>query len=211
MQVFSFLLSLPLPLFLPPTPSRPRPPPKRRLRQPLHSVPPPAQIHHRHARDLAHAPAEVPVARRHDVAAVRLGPLAEAVVGVRPPVVAGQPLQPGVLGDAQRDPVPGTELLQLGDHALGDARDALGVQAVHHALHEVDLVLDRVVDEVCVDEDVVRGAEALVPAEEEGGGRCLDVADLGFLWLLLVLRGTGVCGEFFFFWGGGGCEGGEVK
>ena len=93
---FVFAFS-PSPSLLPPTPSRPRPSPKRRLRQPLHSVPPPAQIHHRHARDLAHAPAEVPVARRDDVAPVRLGPLAEAVVGVRSLVVAGQPLQSGSL------------------------------------------------------------------------------------------------------------------
>jgi hypothetical protein len=123
---------------------------------------------------------------------MRFRSLAEAVVGVRPLVVARQPLEPRVLGDPQRDPVPGTKLLQLGHYALGHARHALGVEAIHHPLHEVDLVLDRVVDEIRVDKHLVRGSQALVPAEEEGGRGGLDVADLGLLGLLLVGGGTGV-------------------
>ena len=126
---------------------------------------------------------------------MRLGAVAQAVVGVGAPVVAGEPLEPGVLGDPERDAVPRPELLQLGHHAVGHARDALGVQAVHHALHQVDLVLDRVVDKVGVDEDVVGRAEALVPAEEEGGRGGLDVADLGLLGLPLVGGGAGVFKE----------------
>ena len=63
---------------------------------------------------------------------------------------AGEPLEAGVFGDAQRHAVFGAKLLQLGNHAVRDARDALGKQAVHHGFVQVQLVLDREVDEVGV-------------------------------------------------------------
>jgi hypothetical protein len=43
------------------------------------------------------------------------------------------------LGHLERHAVPLAQLLQLGDHAVGHARRALRVQAVHHARHQVDL------------------------------------------------------------------------
>lgn len=55
----------------------------------------------------------------------------------------------------ERDPVLGPELLQLGHDAVGDVGDALGVEAVHHGLHHVQLILHTEVDEVGVDENVV--------------------------------------------------------
>lgn len=129
---------------------RPRRSPERRLRQPLDRVSPPAQIHHGNTRDLAHAPPEVAVARGYDVAAVRFCALAQTVISVSALVVAGQSLESRVLGDPQCDSIPRPELLQLGDDALGDARDALCEEAVHHPLHEVDFVLNGMVNEVCV-------------------------------------------------------------
>lgn len=44
------------------------------------------------------------------------------------------------LGDLERDAVLLPELLQLRHDAVRDHRRALGVEAVHHAAHEVDLV-----------------------------------------------------------------------
>lgn len=67
--------------------------------------------------------------------------VAQAVVRVRALVRARQPLQPGVLCDLQRHPVLRAELLELGHDAVGDAGRALGVEAVDHAAHEVDLFL----------------------------------------------------------------------
>ncbi len=43
------------------------------------------------------------------------------------------------LGHLERHAVALAQLLQLGDHAVGHARRALRVQAVHHARHQVDL------------------------------------------------------------------------
>ena len=54
----------------------------------------------------------------------------------------------------ERDPVLGAELLQLGHDAVCDVGDALGVEAVHHGLNHVQLVLHAEVDKVGVDEHV---------------------------------------------------------
>ena len=54
----------------------------------------------------------------------------------------------------ERDPVLGAELLQLGHDAVCDVGDALGVEAVHHGLDHVQLVLHAEVDKVGVDEHV---------------------------------------------------------
>ena len=56
------------------------------------------------------------------------------------------------LSDLERHPVLLPELLELGHHAVRHARLALGVEAVHHPADEVDLVLDREVDKVGVNE-----------------------------------------------------------
>ena len=114
------------------------------------------------------------------------------------------------LGDLEGHPVLGAELLELCHDAVADAGDALGVQAVHHALNQVDLknargmerwqrkrvctwvagracatgpllqrgpllappsknylVPDGKVDEICIDEHLVRGAKLGVVPEEE--------------------------------------------
>ncbi len=63
---------------------------------------------------------------------------------------AGQPLKAQILDDAQRNPILGAQLLQLCHHAVSDVGDALGVQAVHHALDDVHLVLDGKVHKVRV-------------------------------------------------------------
>lgn len=53
--------------------------------------------HDRHARNLADAAPQVAVARGHDVAAVLLHALADAIIGVSALVCAGQPFDAGVL------------------------------------------------------------------------------------------------------------------
>ena len=115
--------------------------------------------------------------------------LDEVVVGVR---VARahrrQPREARVLREAERDAVLRPELLELGHHRLGDARDALGVQAVHQRAVDVELVLDREVDEVGVDEHAVRRAERRVVREEEARRRLRDRAHRVVRLLLRELR-----------------------
>ena len=90
-------------------------------------------------RTLAQPAAQVLVAGGDDVALVGAHPGDQAVVRVRARVRAGQAFEAGVLGDLQGDPVFWAQLFQFGQDAVGDAGRALGVQAVHHALDQVDL------------------------------------------------------------------------
>lgn len=104
-------------------------------------------------------------------------------------------LEPRVLGYSQGESVLWTKFLQLGQDAVGDRRDTLIIstlghhvsvepggstrkaetrtfrhQTVHHALHELDLVLNRKVDKVGIDQDTERGSEVGVVRQEQGGG-----------------------------------------
>lgn len=110
-------------------------------------------------------------------------------------MVALQALPALVAGDAQGDPVLGAELLELGHDAASNNGGALGEQAVHHALEQRQLALDRVAQEVGVDQHAVRRHQRLVVLEEQlrrqlGHLAPLDVArraGLGFR-LLRVRR-----------------------
>lgn len=92
------------------------------------------------------------------------------IIRVRPLMVARNPLKPRIARNPQSDSIPWPKFLQLGHHAVGDDRRGFGVQAVHHRLDQLELLLDAEVDEVGVDEDGVGGAERFVVLEEEGGG-----------------------------------------
>jgi len=144
------------------------------------------QVHYRNSRNFANSSFEIFVTGRYDVTFVLCDSLDEAVVGVGALVHAGQALKPWVLDDPERHAVLATKLLQLTHHTVSDVRNALGIEAVHHGLDDVESVLDGEVDEVGVDEDVVRRAQLLVVPEEQCR-RCLRYfSDLHILsiWLL---------------------------
>lgn len=63
-----------------------------------------------------------------------------------------------------------TQFLEFGHDAVGDARDALGVESIHHAFDHIDAILEGEVDEIGVDDDSVRRDEGFVVRQEEGGG-----------------------------------------
>ena len=87
-----------------------------------------------------------------------------------PGVRARQPDEPRILRHPERHPVLLPQLLELRHDAVRDVRHALRVEAVHHPLHEVDLILDGKVYEVRVDDDVVRRTKRGVMLEEERRG-----------------------------------------
>ena len=95
---------------------------------------------------------QVPITRRHDVTLVRLHSPHQTVIGIRAFVTAFQTLEARVLGHTQRDAVLGAELLELAQHAVGDAGDGLGKETGHGGGDEVEFVLDGEVDEVGVDQ-----------------------------------------------------------
>lgn len=96
--------------------------------------------------------------------------LHQAVISIRPLVIALQSLKSRILRDPQGQSVLNTELLELSDYTIGDIGDALAQEAVHTGLEDIEFVLDGEVDEVGVDQDAVRGTESVVVSEEETGG-----------------------------------------
>jgi hypothetical protein len=67
--------------------------------------------------------------------------------------------QPGILHNPQGYPVLAAQLLQLSHDTVGDVGDTLGVEAVHHTLDYVHLVLNGEVDKIGI--HYSRGREAL--------------------------------------------------
>lgn len=70
-----------------------------------------------------------------------------------------------------------TEFFQFGHHAGGDDGLGFGEEAVHESGLEVQLRAHGMGQEICVDDDLVRGDEAGVRLEEEVGGCLGDFAD----------------------------------
>lgn len=75
-------------------------------------------------------------------------PVDYAVIGVGALVVARAPLKPLVTGDLESEAVLGSELLQLGHHAVGDDGRAGRVETVHHGLDQGKLGADCVREEI---------------------------------------------------------------
>jgi len=128
-----------------------------------------SHVHDGHAGNLPDAILKVLVVGGHNVAFVLAHPLHEAVVRIGALVQARQSLESGIGDDAQGQLVLVAQLLQLGTHAVGDIGYALGIQTVHHTLHNIQFVLNAKVNEVRVQNDVVRRSQLGVVLEEQSG------------------------------------------
>jgi len=126
----------------------------------------------------------------HHVALVLRDPLHQAVVRVAAPVVAVQPGYRRVLDYLQRQHL--ACFFQLRHDTIGDVHVALGHQQVHGALDQVQLVLYGVVDEIGVQEDVVRRSQLLVEAVKHGGRRLDRGVDLHPRRVLVLLHLLGL-------------------
>lgn len=136
--------------------------------------------HYRDTRDFPQPALQVAVTGGHNVAPVlcyQLHYLIIRIVGFSwntfKSRIFGQTArgEPGIVeGEAEPegDAILGAELLELRHDRIQDTRGALRKEAVHHALHNVQLVLNREVDEIRVDDDLVRGTELFIVSEEKG-------------------------------------------
>jgi len=64
----------------------------------------------------------------------------------------------------------GAKLLQLSHDTVRDAGNRFGVETVHHALDQLDFVLDGKVDKVGIHQDPVWRSKSRVVVEEHGRG-----------------------------------------
>ena len=78
--------------------------------------------------------------------------------------------QPGILGYPKGDFEFGSEFLDFRHDAVGNVRNAFGVETVHHRLPNVQLVLNRKVDEIRVNLKP-KGKERRGKERTRGGGR----------------------------------------
>lgn len=145
-------------------------------------------VHDRHTGNLAQSSLKILIACRHDVAPVRLNTVHDAVISICALVRAWIALKSGVLRDTQCHAVLGTELLEFGNDAVRDNGDTFREQAVHHRGEYIELVLNREIDEVSIDQDAVRRAKRGVVREPQMRGCFLDsVNDCSFEFLGLLL------------------------
>jgi hypothetical protein len=141
-----------------------------RIGQPLNNIFAPRHTHDGHTGHLSDPPLKIPIVGGDDVNLVLLHTVNEAVIGIDTLVVALQTLPALVTGDAQRNAVFRTQLLEFGHDARCDDRDTLGVEGVHHGFEERQLALHRVREEIGIDQHRVGGHERRVVLEEEGRG-----------------------------------------
>jgi hypothetical protein len=146
--------------------SRKRPSLLRCIGQPLNHVLAARDTHDRHTGDFAYPPLQIAIVGGDNVDPVLQNAVDETVVGIDALVVALEAFPSLVSGDAQCDAVLGAELLEFGHDAVGNDGNAFGVEAVHHRGQHFELLLNRVGDEVGVDQDGVGRYQSGVVLEE---------------------------------------------
>lgn len=149
--------------------------------------------HDGHTGNLADAHLQALITGGDEVAPVLVHPINQAVISVSSLVIAFESLEARVAGNAQGHTVLWPELLQLCQDAVRDDGRRLRIQAVHHALDQVNLVLNGKIDEIRVYEHLVGWHQGSVVTKVHGTGNFLDFTglcsffgSLGFGLLLLV-------------------------
>ena len=150
-------------------------------------------MHDWDSRNLSNALLQALVASCHDITSMLLRmravraylryALDKAVVCIRAFVRARETGESRISCNLQGYAMLCPKLLQLSNDTVGDARNNLGVEGFHCGIDNVKLVLDRKVDKVCIQQDVVGRAESSIVAEKEISGDLFDMSNLllGFL------------------------------
>lgn len=121
----------------------------------LHRILMAADVHARYAWNFSYAPSQFLIARRHDEASPLLGHLDQTIICVASLTVAGDTLKPRVLRQPQGNLILGAQLLQLSHDTIGDARNAFSQQTVHHRANHIQLIPNRKVKEIRIDQDMI--------------------------------------------------------
>lgn len=150
-----------------PTLETPPSPAISHVRQPLDNVLALGHTDNRYTRNLPDPPLQIPIVRRHKINPMLHNPLHDTIISISTLVIALQPLPPFVTRNAQRNPVLGPQFLQLGHDAGCDDRRGFGVEKIHQRLVQLEFRVDRVREEVRVDENRVGRAQGGVCLEEE--------------------------------------------
>ena len=124
---------------------------------------------------------------RHSMRSHRPYSLHDTVISVRSFVGASQTLETRVLCQTESEMVARTELFQFRHHTVRDVGNALCQKAIHHALYNVQLVLNREVYKVGIDEDAEWRTQRRIVFEEHAGRDLLLTNNESFRLRLLLL------------------------
>lgn len=124
-------------------------------------------IHDGHSWDFSYPSLQILIACGNNETAMLLYPLHDAIISISALVCAFQALESWILRDAKGKAILYSKFLEFCYHAISDIGDALAQETVHAGLEDVQLVLDRKVDEVCIDQDAVWWTKSVVMCKEE--------------------------------------------
>lgn len=124
-------------------------------------------IHYRHTRYFPYPILQVLIIRRHNVTFVLSDFIHNAVVSVCALMQARQPFESRIRDYPQRQLVLRPQFLQFSANAIRDVGNALGVEAIHHILDDIEFTFYAEVDEIGIDDNVVWRTQLRVVLEEE--------------------------------------------
>jgi hypothetical protein len=126
-------------------------------------------IHDWDSWDFPYSSLEVFVASGNYKATMLLYPLHNTIISICALVVTFQPLESGIFGDLEGQPVLYSEFLKFPNHAISNVWDALSEEAVHAGLEDVQFVLDGEVDEIGINDDAIGWSQSVIMREEQAG------------------------------------------
>jgi len=132
------------------------------FRHPLDSISVTTYIHTRHTRNLSNTTPQLFITSGNNETPPLFDHVHQAVVSIAPLAITWNSLKSWILSQSQSHLVLRAEFLQLAHHAICDARDALGQEAIHHTSNDVHFIPNRKVYEICVHQNVVRRAKLCV-------------------------------------------------
>lgn len=117
------------------------------------------------------------IVRCHQITSRLHAPVHETIISIVSFMRALQALKPLVFSNLQSQSEFRAERFEFRHHAVCDTRDAFCIETVHHALDQVQFILDAKVDEICIDQDAVRWMQGLIELEKERTG---DLGDFTY-------------------------------
>lgn len=126
-----------------------------------------SNVHDRNTRDLSDSGLQTLIASCNNEATMLHHTFNQAVICISALVHARKTLETGIAGNLQGKSVLWAEFFQFSNDAVSDANDAFGIQAVHHGLHDIELIWNGKVDKVGIDENLIWGCQSRVVSEKE--------------------------------------------
>ena len=95
-----------------------------------------------------------------------LDPFDNAIISIRAFMLAFKSLKSGIFSNFQGNSIFNTKLFQLRYNTIGDIWNTLAQKTIHRSLEDIQVVLNRKVYKVCVQQNSIGWAQGVVMCEE---------------------------------------------